>query len=1060
MPVFFEVFSYKFLTLIRKAILFLFILQYYFYFRYNHSTLDSDVEGTRSSAEDSLEDAPLFRSFSSCSPRYRKVHGKDNAMRHSISRCESSDNSDNLSFSSQSPNSLGSSPSFGANNTGPSKLSMSPELRRPHQIEALTRAENTKSCPELEEMLASSGMKMPTTVGGANACSTPTRESSRHSMSIPSPLVTQSSSDSGVSAKSTTLVNRSVSATESSQTDSDDVSPQVHRRRRHQLHPKEPLPKFSISLEEAEAYSVRALRDRACLSAGNTAPVSLPCLVSPNPRLSVEPEIPSPLVQAERSRSGGLVKSSSTSGLSLIIPGDHPEGAVGGGSSNSSGIGGVSPNLSQSVQSPGGSSTASSRDASPCRDISPLINSLKPPIIIRRGPRGFGFTIRAIRVYFGDTDFYTVHHLVMEVDKGSPAFDAGLRPGDLVTHINGEAVQGLYHTQVLQLLMSGGEAVNLRATALETTSIKTGGRRRDPASIKMARRNVSKVRHKKRDGRKASLFRKLSSKKASAEMQQMGILSGSRSLQSLREPIIPGVKSPPSGAAVAAAHLHSPSPLSSPSESCDSSAPCSPAASHAPSSLSLRQGTSSHSSSSTRPSSLHGLKHKLHIKNKSLHSPSRRKSVGHIPLSPLARTPSPSPLPVSPTRSPSPLALPLGHQPGSSNVTQTFSPGNNLNITPNKKSFSRPKSSEPNSAGSPLLRRALSPDKLHPRSAENKKPGSISPLCSKAMLGTAKLAYNSATNTSPLPSRALHSSPGSSQESSPAQEVGTSTTPASATSNLSHLGHHRKHSCKSLSQPTIPEEGPEHEDYSPTSTTTSHPTTAQSLTNKIFATFTSKSLDKNTVLQSKDEKKLESKSGKNISDNKSSKESRDQRSSGEGGSKKGKDDIAAQSSGSCNSGSGTSGGNGGTDSKPSSIDKGANSGSSGESKKSSTDNASVKSPKLSRAESMTERTVQKISKAIRGSSRSESRSKKSQRDSSLSPKGPGSVSAKSDNDLTKCGGSSSFATGSSSIISTTAAAKRNDQQGGKMDSGKKTSDKEKKSANEKREIFKSHHSKE
>ena len=1018
------------------------------------------MEGTRSSAEDSLEDAPLFRSFSSCSPRYRKVHGKDNAMRHSISRCESSDNSDNLSFSSQSPNSLGSSPSFGANNTGPSKLSMSPELRRPHQIEALTRAENTKSCPELEEMLASSGMKMPTTVGGANACSTPTRESSRHSMSIPSPLVTQSSSDSGVSAKSTTLVNRSVSATESSQTDSDDVSPQVHRRRRHQLHPKEPLPKFSISLEEAEAYSVRALRDRACLSAGNTAPVSLPCLVSPNPRLSVEPEIPSPLVQAERSRSGGLVKSSSTSGLSLIIPGDHPEGAVGGGSSNSSGIGGVSPNLSQSVQSPGGSSTASSRDASPCRDISPLINSLKPPIIIRRGPRGFGFTIRAIRVYFGDTDFYTVHHLVMEVDKGSPAFDAGLRPGDLVTHINGEAVQGLYHTQVLQLLMSGGEAVNLRATALETTSIKTGGRRRDPASIKMARRNVSKVRHKKRDGRKASLFRKLSSKKASAEMQQMGILSGSRSLQSLREPIIPGVKSPPSGAAVAAAHLHSPSPLSSPSESCDSSAPCSPAASHAPSSLSLRQGTSSHSSSSTRPSSLHGLKHKLHIKNKSLHSPSRRKSVGHIPLSPLARTPSPSPLPVSPTRSPSPLALPLGHQPGSSNVTQTFSPGNNLNITPNKKSFSRPKSSEPNSAGSPLLRRALSPDKLHPRSAENKKPGSISPLCSKAMLGTAKLAYNSATNTSPLPSRALHSSPGSSQESSPAQEVGTSTTPASATSNLSHLGHHRKHSCKSLSQPTIPEEGPEHEDYSPTSTTTSHPTTAQSLTNKIFATFTSKSLDKNTVLQSKDEKKLESKSGKNISDNKSSKESRDQRSSGEGGSKKGKDDIAAQSSGSCNSGSGTSGGNGGTDSKPSSIDKGANSGSSGESKKSSTDNASVKSPKLSRAESMTERTVQKISKAIRGSSRSESRSKKSQRDSSLSPKGPGSVSAKSDNDLTKCGGSSSFATGSSSIISTTAAAKRNEQQGGKMDSGKKTSDKEKKSANEKREIFKSHHSKE
>lgn len=68
---------------------------------------------------------------------------------------------------------------------------------------------------------------------------------------------------------------------------------------------------------------------------------------------------------------------------------------------------------SQPVQSPGGSSTASSRDTSPCRELSPLVTSLKPPIIIRRGPRGFGFTVHTIRVYYGDTDFYTMHHLVM-----------------------------------------------------------------------------------------------------------------------------------------------------------------------------------------------------------------------------------------------------------------------------------------------------------------------------------------------------------------------------------------------------------------------------------------------------------------------------------------------------------------------------------------------------------------------------------------------------------------------------------------------------------------------
>ena len=112
--------------------------------------------------------------------------------------------------------------------------------------------------------------------------------------------------------------------------------------------------------------------------------------------------------------------------------------------------------------------------------------------------------------------------------------------------------------------------------------------------------------------------------------------------------------------------------------------------------------------------------------------PNRRKSVGHIPLSPLARTPSPSPLPSSPTRSPSPLAFPLiGHQPGSSNTTQSYSPGGSLPVVQTvtagakKAGFVRTKSSEPSS---PLLRRALSPDRLHPRSAETKCT-LISPLC-------------------------------------------------------------------------------------------------------------------------------------------------------------------------------------------------------------------------------------------------------------------------------------------------------------------------------------------
>ena len=121
-------------------------------------------------------------------------------------------------------------------------------------------------------------------------------------------------------------------------------------------------------------------------------------------------------------RSKIFTKSASALALSLHIP---PEGE---------GSYMVTPTV-PAVQSPGGSSTASSRDTSPCRDLCPMVNSLKPPIIIRKGPRGLGFTIRAIRVYFGDSNVYTVQHLVKEVAEGSPAFEAGLRGGDLITQV-------------------------------------------------------------------------------------------------------------------------------------------------------------------------------------------------------------------------------------------------------------------------------------------------------------------------------------------------------------------------------------------------------------------------------------------------------------------------------------------------------------------------------------------------------------------------------------------------------------------------------------------------
>ena len=63
------------------------------------------------------------------------------------------------------------------------------------------------------------------------------------------------------------------------------------------------------------------------------------------------------------------------------------------------------------VTSPGGSST-SSRDGSPNRDVSPLTRNLNPPVVLKRGTRGFGFGFRSVRVYIGETDVYTLQHIV------------------------------------------------------------------------------------------------------------------------------------------------------------------------------------------------------------------------------------------------------------------------------------------------------------------------------------------------------------------------------------------------------------------------------------------------------------------------------------------------------------------------------------------------------------------------------------------------------------------------------------------------------------------------
>ncbi|XP_072904292.1 microtubule-associated serine/threonine-protein kinase 4-like isoform X19 [Hemitrygon akajei] len=364
-------------------------------------------------------------------------------------------------------------------------------------------------------------------------------------------------------------------------------------------------------------------------------------------------------------------------------------------SSTLSDVYGVSP-LASPISPHSLSSDPSSRDSSPSRDSSTSSGSPKPPIIIYSSGKKYGFTLRAIRVYMGDSDVYTVHHIVWNVEEGSAAHTAGLKAGDLITHVNSEPVLGLVHTEVVELLVKSGNKVAITTTPFENTSIRTGPARRPSHRSRMMRRS-KKTKKKEGQERRRSLFKKFA--------KQPVILHSSRSFSSLNRSLSSSDSMPGSP-------THSLSPRSptqtfrsapdfqsgtnsSQSSSPSSSAPNSPAG-----------------SGHIRPSTLHGLSSKLSGQR---YRSGRRKSAGNIPLSPLARTPSPTPQPTSPQRSPSPL---LGHSVVGSKMPQPF-PGKMHSPPTILRHMVRPKSAEP--PRSPLLKRVQSAEKLSPSYTSDKK---------------------------------------------------------------------------------------------------------------------------------------------------------------------------------------------------------------------------------------------------------------------------------------------------------------------------------------------------
>lgn len=331
--------------------------------RYSHD-LDVDTDDT--------DDSPLF-GFSSCSHRYRKSQTRTRLAEESFDRQDSSGTASDWSTGNAN---LDKTPQSSNNNSGAFSSTEVPPVKKAEPVTSVT-------IPALSRQ-------------GSDA--TPVATPVTH-----------------------------LSTPESSQTESEDISPQLTRRRRGH---RDALPRFSISSSSPSTISSEfksicfspmssMKHDSFCKTPETSANSST--MMVPMHQSTPKSEKSGDKEPSSSSGTRNVVKSASAVGLSLQIPTDEVPSFM------------VS---TQAVQSPGGSSTASSRDTSPCRELSPLINSLKPPIILRKGPQGLGFTLRAIRVYFGDTNVYTVQHIVKEVTEGSPAFEAGLRPGDLITQVS------------------------------------------------------------------------------------------------------------------------------------------------------------------------------------------------------------------------------------------------------------------------------------------------------------------------------------------------------------------------------------------------------------------------------------------------------------------------------------------------------------------------------------------------------------------------------------------------------------------------------------------------
>ncbi|KHN78841.1 Microtubule-associated serine/threonine-protein kinase 2 [Toxocara canis] len=286
-------------------------------------------------------------------------------------------------------------------------------------------------------------------------------------------------------------------------------SPQPVDSSRRTASTPSPLPRFAISCEPTE--SATHMSDKKELSpVEESRPI---CETNAVPETGNEEGNAGTTRVALRG--GGTAHLTSSGTLQLVIPGSssahsHTQQSPAGSVSSVSSQDGSSPNPSFTLPV-----------SAPDTSVSSHVSSLKPPIIIKRGPKGFGFTIHSMRVYLGEhSDFYTIEHVVSDVDESSPAYEAGLRPNDLITHVNSMAVSNLTHPQLMNRLLAYGNELSIKVTPLSATSIREGAARRSVGKLarKKPKRPQRRVPLEKKPRKPSSLLRRLSGKRTTNDI--------------------------------------------------------------------------------------------------------------------------------------------------------------------------------------------------------------------------------------------------------------------------------------------------------------------------------------------------------------------------------------------------------------------------------------------------------------------------------------------------------------------------------------------------------------